>query len=266
MPKRRRRCASPCPPKIPSCSSGPSDAREGETATARRLRLRNERKESPAIKFRFYDTDDQGTWFEIFWEDGTTSFQLQENLPTAWPIRKARSRGYGTLWTFPAGSDRKAHTGPKCLTAPCDQHCVTSNGKRDACVSQDIKYREEEKWCTVYALLNVLGVGKEKAKRVKKATFPLGDLGMLADKAAGILGVNLVHLRPYTVNHVLRQKTGKLILHKGIHCVSADCDKGLIFDCSKPRTIALSRHSLAKLGFSGRLDDLRKIVRWFIKE
>jgi hypothetical protein len=128
-------------------------------------------------------------------------------------------------------------------------------------VGQDIKYREKDKWCTVYALLNVLGVGKKKAKRVKKATSPLGDLGMLADKGAGILGVNLVHFRPYTVNNVLRQKTGKLLLHKGIHCVSVDCDKGLVFDCSQPRTIALSRHSLANLGLNGRLDDLRKIVR-----
>jgi hypothetical protein len=43
------------------------------------------------------------------------------------------------------------------------------------------------------------------------------------------------------------------------HCISLDCERGLIFDCARPFALRLTKANIALCGFSGTLKDLRCI-------
>lgn len=124
-----------------------------------------------------------------------------------------------------------------------------------------IPFQHSSQWCTLNSLLNVLGASKKKAKKARKILGTgLCGFSDLANQAAGILRVSLRKINKPSISWLLKETSGKYLLMKGVHCISADCEKKIIFDSAKTHASELTRHNLLLSGF-GSVDEMRQVVQ-----
>jgi hypothetical protein len=222
---------------------------------------KNALQRGQVVKIWYIGSDDQGDWLEVQWLGSEkTTKQLTHNLPSDYQplVAKAMAKGsgQGVSWTYCAGNGAVAS---RTFNGVSEE--VLCNGATQLV----IVHQHETKWCHLNSLLNVMRVSKTKGKKVRKMfqkqifTSCLGDLSDVADKAAGELRVNLVKIQG-DVDFVLQQKKDKWLLLKGVHCISIDCARNLIFDSGRKKTLHLTKANLKLCGFHDNLDDLRMVV------
>jgi hypothetical protein len=157
-------------------------------------------------------------------------------------------------WTYCAGNGAASKTKHPSRVVEKSTPC---NGGSPLAV---IRYQHETKWCVPYGLFNVLQTSKTKAKLTKKTLgTSLCGFADLADRAAGVLGVSLKKIKYSDVSWLLKQNAGKFLLLKGVHCISVDCDKDIVYDCAKTHELNLSRNNLKKCGFRGYCE-IRQVI------
>jgi hypothetical protein len=215
-------------------------------------------------KFWWCVTDDQGDWLEVKWLGSERqTFQLAHNLPAVYQplVAKAIAKGNGedVSWTTCAGNGAVA-AAPLILDGFVGEVVPLTQGPPQF----TILYQHKKKWCHLYSLGNVLSISKKKMNKARtlvyNATGSCGDFSNIADKAAGLFSVSLQCIQG-DVNFVLQQSRGKWLLLKGVHCISVDCTRKLIFDSGRKMTLHLTEANLKLCGFQDSLDDLR-----FVKE
>lgn len=125
-----------------------------------------------------------------------------------------------------------------------------------------VVHQSTDDGCVPYALLNVLGASKRKAKilmqRFNKGTSKQGDLALLSRDASIGLKCHLLSVIGKDVDWLLSQTNGQYIVVDGVHAVGVDCGKRLIFDCSKPVSIDLTKLELSSCGIHNVLE-MRKV-------
>ena len=227
---------------------------------SRKRKRRDEEEKAQPEKLWFVGTDDQGDWFEVKWLGvKQLTYQLGQNFPEVFQgiLAKAKTKGSdeSVSWTSCAGNGQGA-TQSHDLGRSCDQ--TGSFGERSQL--PEIRFQNTTKWCALYSLLNVLESSKKKAKKARKASF--GCLGGFHElhRVAGALRVSLQRIEQCTVSFVLSRESGLFLLQKGVHCISVDCTKGLIYDSARTHAMKLSKTNLAHCGFRGSLDDVRRVI------
>ena len=117
-------------------------------------------------------------------------------------------------------------------------------------VHLSVPFQATKENCVPFYLLNVLGASISKAKRLRKGLkTSLCGLADLAAVSRPILGVSLkCHQKSTT--WLLEQKTGKCLLLQSVHCIGLDCERGYLFDCSRPKVLRLTEKSLQDCGFT----------------
>jgi hypothetical protein len=182
-------------------------------------------------KFWYIGSDDQGDWLEVQWLGSKTpTKQLAHNLPNDYQplVAKAKAKGseQDVSWTFCAGNFEGVQ--PLILDGVCGE--VVCAGLPQL----PILHHHKTKWCHLFSLCNVMGVSKNRMKKVRKQmnTGPLGDFSNIADQAAGGLHVSLKKEQG-DVDIVVQQKKDKWLLLKGVHCISVDCFRKLISDSGR---------------------------------
>jgi hypothetical protein len=255
-------------PTFSSLTVNPSDkkrklASKKKTAKRRKMRFnlrKNTSQRAVIEKFWWIGADNQGDWLEVKWVGSENpTKQLAQNVPKVFQplIAKAKAKGDGqdVSWTYCAGNGETVDP-------------LILDGVRGEVVCEGppqlaILHHHNTKWCPLFSLCNVMGVSKKKMKKVRKKVVndPLGDLSHIADQAAGSLGVSLRRVQG-DVDFVLRQRADKWLLHKGVHCISVDCARKLIFDSGRAdkKTLHLTKVNLKLCGFHDELDDLRMVV------
>jgi hypothetical protein len=228
----------------------------------RKRRLFSSRKKArPDMieKFWYVGSDDQGDWLEVAWSGSDVlTNQLAHNLPHIYQplVAKAKAKGseQDVSWTCCAGNGQSLH--PFILTGDCGEVAFPGGPPPLA----KIVHHHKTKWCHLFSLCNVMGASKRKMKKVRKlmTTGCLGDFTDIANQAAGGLGVSLKR-EEGDVNFVLRQEKGKWLLLKGVHCISVDCTRKLIFDSSRKQALHMTKANLKLCGFHDKIDDLRLV-------
>jgi hypothetical protein len=212
-------------------------------------------------KFWYVGSDDQGDWYQNKWLGSSV---LNEKLGDTYPddygplLAKAKAKGSGSdvSWTSCAGNGEAA---PSILNGIDAE--VLCNGARQSL----ILHHHETKWCHLYSLLNVLEVSKTKGKKLRKLlqkhTGCLGDFSDIADRAAGLLHVSLKKMQG-DVDFVLQQDKDKWLLLEGVHCISVDCARELIFDSGRTekKALHLTKANLKLCGFQDSIADLRMVL------
>ena len=129
---------------------------------------------------------------------------------------------------------------------------VPSVGKRSCheIAHLSVPFQATKENCVPFSLLNVLGASKSKAKRLRKRLkTSLCGLSDLAAVSRPILGVSLkCHQKSTT--WLLEQKKGKFLLLQSEHCIGLDCERGYLFDSSRPKVLYLTEESLQDCGFT----------------
>jgi hypothetical protein len=222
----------------------------------RKLKIEEDDEFEPE-KLTYYGSDDQGDWFQVRWlGHKKKTFQLATNFGDDYrhvlKIAQAKGSDCGVPWTSCAGKGAVSETPRLC-----------GGGAKRVCsgpLTLTVPFQDENQWCTLYSLLNVLGASKRKGKKARKTLGTnLCGFSDLAKKAAGVLKVSLAKVSKPSISWLLKQTSGKYLLMKGVHCISVDCEKNAIFDSAKTHVLELTRRNLLLSGF-GSVDEMRKVV------
>jgi len=203
----------------------------------------------------FIGNDGHEDWWEVKWIGSEKITRaLASNFPPVFDsiLLKAKARGSGenVPWTSCAGNASTARSlAPDTVMREgvCFKHSLPK-----------ILFRHSSQYCALYSLLNVVLASKKKAKKARAYALPLGGFRELAgSRVPGIFKVRLRKVLERNVRHLLKQKKGKYLLRKAVHCVSVDCDKQLLYDSAREYALPLTANNLQLCGFFGDLDDLR---------
>jgi hypothetical protein len=193
---------------------------------------------------------DREQWVQIKWLGHLETTlkpmnQLPQSLKTIARKSAHRRRGGYMGWSICSGN-------ASLLAKQTTQQAMITEES-----SVPILYHDNSANCTINALLCILHASKNKAKRV---TTEVSDFAMIADKAAGVLKVNLQHTQPTqrNVDFVLNQKQGMYLLMSYCHTISVDCNRKLIFDPAQKYAMPLTKSNLDASGFP-EIHDMRKI-------
>lgn len=197
---------------------------------------KKQQKRYAVEKLKLYKEDKTGVYFVVKWLDyDEMTIEPYKNFPNTeqWRnlLENVRRKGKNVTTMTTAGGN-----------ADCkDGNVIHTN--------IDIRFFSMDDNCVPFALLNVLGASKSKAKKLRKALK--GTLCGLSELAAvsHLLGVRLKRCPGKTLTWLLHQQHGLFLLLQGVHCVGIDCEKKYLYDCSIPKVMRLSTDSLQFSGF-----------------
>ena len=208
-------------------------------------------------KVKYYSNDIHGDWYLVIWlgyENEKPTYQLASNFPEEFkeilPI--AKQKGCEGAWTCLGGDS----------TITEDIFALSPEGKsNEQTTLPEILFQDKNKFCVLYAFLNVVQSSKTKAKKAKQILkTSICGLPELANKVAGIFCVSLTNIEDMDIAGLLQQKSGQFLLFKDVHCVSIDCSLGYIYDSGLTNVLPLSLQNLQRRGFSS-FEFLRRITR-----
>ena len=211
--------------------------------------------EFPVESLKFWEDDINGVWFLVKWV-GSKEMTLQhrDNFPQskAWQqlLDRVHEKGFQARMTKAAG--RVGMRSRSRLGRCAEKLAVPSVGKQscDEIAHLPVPFQAAKENCVPFALLNVLSASKSKAKRLrKKLKTSLCGLTDIAAVSGPSLGVALkCHQKP--ISWLVEQKAGKFLLLQSVHCVGLDCERGYLFDSTRPKVLRLTEESLKDCGFT----------------
>lgn len=199
---------------------------------------------------KFWDEDDQGQWFVVWWLGYffSWSFQMRENLPFDDKfLDKVVARGNG---------DRVTRTevggcGYRDLSSQVIPHPVSHVDEMP-----DLLFQSEKDRCIQFAFANVMALSKKKAKLLT-ILGPSSTIAMLADLVNRRFRVTLE--RQDWAFDILQTRGGRYILYGGGHCIGVDAKLKLIFDCAEQKAKSLTIDNIEESLKYG-IDEIRRIV------
>ena len=208
----------------------------------------------PVESLKLWEEGTDGVWFLIKWVlCKEMTLQHRDNFPQtkAWTLLldRVHEKGGRARMTRAAGRGMSSRSQSRRCA---EKLSVPSVGKQSCneIAHLLVPYQATKENCVTFSLLNVLGASKSSAKRLRKGIkTTLCGLSDLAAVSRTILGVSLKCHHKSTA-WLLEQKTGKFLLLQSVHCVGLDCEKGYLFDSSRPKVLRLTEESLQDCGFT----------------
>jgi hypothetical protein len=143
-----------------------------------------------------------------------------------------------------AASSRKRKRQTVCLTGD-DGFAQSSLGL--------IKHFHTNRFCFILALMNVVDASPDFVAEFNTKFLAIHnhDGAFTEPKemidVCGRMSIQLKKIwkrkEPQTIWHLLRYKEGKYIVQFGVHCISIDCDKKLLYDCAATHILPLTKKS-----------------------
>ena len=194
----------------------------------------------PVDSLKLWEDDTNGLWFLVKWlRSKEMTLQYRGNFPQT------------KAWTLLL--DRVHEKGSRARMTRVAGRGMSSRSQLRSCheiAHLSVPFQATKENCVPFSLLNVLGASKSKAKRLRKRLkTSLCGLSDLAAVSGPILSVSLkCHQKSTT--WLLEQKKGKFLLLQSEHCIGLDCERGYLFDSSRPKVLYLTEESLQDCGFT----------------
>jgi hypothetical protein len=209
----------------------------------------------PVEALRLWEDDTNGVWFLVKWLGSKElSVQWRGNFPNskAWCglLGHVYEKGLGAQMTNAAG---RANTRGRSQLGCCAEKQYTPSAGKESCYEishLDVRFGATEENCVPFSLLNLLGASKSKAKTLRKTLKT--TLCGLSDLAAAshVLGVGLKCWHGKSLAWLVERKEGSFLLLQGVHCVGVECDRGWLYDSTRPKVLHLAAGSLRVCGFT----------------
>jgi len=231
------------------------EAKEGGVNTEAELEEEKDEATFPVESLKLWEDDTNGVWFLVKWlRSKEMTLQYRDNFPQtkAWEelLGRVHEKGGRARMTKAAG---RMNMRSRSRLRRCAEKLPAPSVGKQSCheiVHLPVPFQATKENCVPFSLLNVLGASKSKAKRLrKKLKTSLCGLSDLAAVSRPILGVSLKCIQKSTT-WLLEQKKGKFLLLQSAHCIGLDCERGYLFDSSRPKVLYLTEASLQDCGFT----------------
>ena len=183
---------------------------------------------------RYYDTDDHGEWYELWWKGyRRSSYQLRQNLPAI----------FKTILDLAKQTKTKLN----CIGARRSSTVVLSN--------VSVLYQKEGGDCLIMALFNALQPsGKKRRAILNRVTHQLAPMECLARATTKVFGKSLMRVDPVMQSLF---EDGLFIAASKSHAITVK--DHMIFDCSEAFALPLSEKNIKKC-LTSSIIDVRKVI------